>query len=346
MSPNNTSITFERTDVKCDTQYLSTRFGEWMDDDVHNALTARYATDDGVEGDPRHFMYGEVGHVVKRRDQIGIQFEFETGFFLGDAIHDEKLRGEIEARSKTEEYACDLTTYSAVVHGFTAYAASLQSAWPQVEVFLADGRWFFDCTLTVCVFVALEGDQTSGFRWPLVGEDKTPEDLVRALQDTSAVELVKNAYKWSQGDRDAAHSEGWDVFISESDLTPALRIQRDDAAAIFALDAWAVEHIRAQAVAGSALHQKALRIHGAPLLPAATSQETLPPDPENFNHERATFAGVAVDAFIAHTRTEPEDALSDLLCNLRHSSDRNNYDFEAALIRGQKSYEEETLANG
>ena len=184
VSPNNTSITFERTDVKCDTQYLSTRFGEWMDDDVHNALTARYATDDGVEGDPRHFMYGEVGHVVKRRDQIGIQFEFETGFFLGDAIHDEKLRGEIEARSKTEEYACDLTTYSAVVHGFTAYAASLQSAWPQVEVFLADGRWFFDCTLTVCVFVALEGDQTSGFRWPLVGEDKTPEDLVRALQDT------------------------------------------------------------------------------------------------------------------------------------------------------------------
>jgi hypothetical protein len=73
-----------------------------------------------------------------------------------------------------------------------------------------------------------------------------------------------------------------------------------------------------------------------------TIQRQVPPDPEGRNDNRAQWAGEAVDAFIVATGTDEEHVLGDLLADLMHWSDRNNYDFDAALDRARAHYEAET----
>jgi hypothetical protein len=73
-----------------------------------------------------------------------------------------------------------------------------------------------------------------------------------------------------------------------------------------------------------------------------TAKRTLPPDPENQNDDRATWAATALRAFRKATGTDEEDALGDLLADLMHWSDRNNFDFDAALDRARMHYEAET----
>ena len=80
----------------------------------------------------------------------------------------------------------------------------------------------------------------------------------------------------------------------------------------------------------------------APLKEFRTGHK-LPPDPEGMNDKRAAWAGTALAAFMKETGTEDEDALGDLLCDLMHWCDRNNYDFDAALDRARGHYEAETL---
>jgi hypothetical protein len=70
--------------------------------------------------------------------------------------------------------------------------------------------------------------------------------------------------------------------------------------------------------------------------------KTLPHDPHNRNNERADTASEALRQFQLVTGTDDEDALGDLLCNLIHWCDRNNFDFEAALLRARMHYEAET----
>jgi hypothetical protein len=76
---------------------------------------------------------------------------------------------------------------------------------------------------------------------------------------------------------------------------------------------------------------------------------TLPPDPEDFNDERANLAAVALNAYTRnafHDRKDPDAAtfgLRDLLCNLRHWADRNGKDWEAELAAAMDNYQEETL---
>jgi hypothetical protein len=72
------------------------------------------------------------------------------------------------------------------------------------------------------------------------------------------------------------------------------------------------------------------------------SDSTIPPDPDGKNDDRASWAGKAIKAFQAETGTDDEDALSDLLADLMHWADRNNYDFEAAVERARGHYEAET----
>ena len=67
----------------------------------------------------------------------------------------------------------------------------------------------------------------------------------------------------------------------------------------------------------------------------------LPADPEGLNDDRAAWAGTALAAFQLATGAEDEFALGDLLADLMHWADRNNFDFEAALDRGRAHYEEE-----
>lgn len=68
----------------------------------------------------------------------------------------------------------------------------------------------------------------------------------------------------------------------------------------------------------------------------------LPPDPESMNHKRAAWAGTAINAFIAETGTDEENAIGDLLGDLMHWCDRNGYDMDAALERARGHYEAET----
>lgn len=70
--------------------------------------------------------------------------------------------------------------------------------------------------------------------------------------------------------------------------------------------------------------------------------KSLPPDPDGKNDERAEWAAAALRHFQCTTGTDFEDALSDLLCDLMHWCDRNNFDFEAALCRAQGHYTAET----
>ena len=69
----------------------------------------------------------------------------------------------------------------------------------------------------------------------------------------------------------------------------------------------------------------------------------LPPDPDGMNDKRAGWAGAALATFMKVTGTDEEDAVSDLLADLIHWCDRNNYDFAAALDRGRGHYQAETL---
>ena len=72
------------------------------------------------------------------------------------------------------------------------------------------------------------------------------------------------------------------------------------------------------------------------------STNPLPPDPEKMNDRRAQSAGEALKAFMLNTGTDEEDALADLLTNLRHWADRSAYDFENEQARADRNYAEET----
>lgn len=64
---------------------------------------------------------------------------------------------------------------------------------------------------------------------------------------------------------------------------------------------------------------------------------SLPPDPEGINDERARRAASALAKYY-----DKEAAASDLLADLMHWCDRNGSDFDAELARAQWHYDEET----
>ncbi len=76
----------------------------------------------------------------------------------------------------------------------------------------------------------------------------------------------------------------------------------------------------------------------------------VPPDLEGekgMNKKRAAWAGMAITAFIAATRTDREDSLADLLlCDMAHWCDRNGFDMEANIARARRFYHEETCGKG
>ena len=69
---------------------------------------------------------------------------------------------------------------------------------------------------------------------------------------------------------------------------------------------------------------------------------SLPPDPEYMNDNRADWANAAICVFMRETGTDYEDCLCDLLADLLHWSDRHNFDFDAAMERARDHYREET----
>jgi hypothetical protein len=76
--------------------------------------------------------------------------------------------------------------------------------------------------------------------------------------------------------------------------------------------------------------------------PCLRARRQLPPDPEGMNGDRAEWAAAALRHFQCTTGCDYEDSLGDLLGDLMHWSDRNNFDFEAALFRARGHYQAET----
>jgi hypothetical protein len=70
-------------------------------------------------------------------------------------------------------------------------------------------------------------------------------------------------------------------------------------------------------------------------------QKQLPPDPDGMNDDRAAWAGAALATFMHATGTDEENALGDLLTDLMHWADRNNFDMDLALERARGHYEAE-----
>lgn len=68
----------------------------------------------------------------------------------------------------------------------------------------------------------------------------------------------------------------------------------------------------------------------------------LPPDPEGMNDRRAAWADSALASFSADTGSGRDEAIGDLICNLIHWCDRNNFDFDSVLVRARNYYIEET----
>lgn len=61
------------------------------------------------------------------------------------------------------------------------------------------------------------------------------------------------------------------------------------------------------------------------------------------NHDRAAWADAALRRFREVTRSDQEDVLGDLLCDLMHWSLQNRFDFTAALDRARSHYDDELL---
>lgn len=64
------------------------------------------------------------------------------------------------------------------------------------------------------------------------------------------------------------------------------------------------------------------------------------------NLARALTAATALAAFKRATRTDDEDLLPDLLCNLLHYAGQSGIDFDAMLERARSNYEAELEEEG
>jgi hypothetical protein len=87
--------------------------------------------------------------------------------------------------------------------------------------------------------------------------------------------------------------------------------------------------------------------HYEPLLRRSIAESNvtisaLPPDPDGMNDKRSTWAGAAISAFQRATGTDDDSVLCDLLADLMHWADRNDYDFNAFLDESREHYKAET----
>lgn len=69
-------------------------------------------------------------------------------------------------------------------------------------------------------------------------------------------------------------------------------------------------------------------------------------DPEGLNDERIGYAIDVVAEFQRLTRTDHEDAIKDLLCDLRHLCAYVGQDFDALVGISQRNFDAETAGAG
>lgn len=75
---------------------------------------------------------------------------------------------------------------------------------------------------------------------------------------------------------------------------------------------------------------------------AAPGANWYPIDIDGQNEQRGRWAKAALQMFMDQTGVDYGDALGDLICDLLHLSDREPFDFEAALERARGHYAAET----
>jgi len=68
----------------------------------------------------------------------------------------------------------------------------------------------------------------------------------------------------------------------------------------------------------------------------------IPLDPDGMNDQRAAWAEQAIRTFEEATGCDREDALRDLLTNLRHWCDRNGIDYAHESARAETNYQSDT----
>lgn len=62
---------------------------------------------------------------------------------------------------------------------------------------------------------------------------------------------------------------------------------------------------------------------------------------KSMNDRRSAWADEAINTFVDTTQTDREDALSDLLCDMMHWCDRNEFDFSQELEMAESHYDYE-----
>ena len=70
--------------------------------------------------------------------------------------------------------------------------------------------------------------------------------------------------------------------------------------------------------------------------------QTLPADLQDMNAARAAYADAALHLYQGLIKAFDENALTDLLCDLMHWSDRNDISFATELRRARSNYKAET----
>lgn len=70
---------------------------------------------------------------------------------------------------------------------------------------------------------------------------------------------------------------------------------------------------------------------------------SIPFDVDGMNDMRAAWAKAAVRTFMQATGCDYQDTLVDLLCDLMHFADREDFDYDVALGQAREHYWAETL---
>ena len=90
---------------------------------------------------------------------------------------------------------------------------------------------------------------------------------------------------------------------------------------------------------------RAERLAGQPVSVQETLDRVrarLPEDPAADTERRADRGRELLGRYMAATGTDEDAALGDLLADLRHMADRDNYDYELADARGESYHADET----
>jgi len=160
--------------------------------------------------------------------------------------------------------------------------------------------------------------------------DERPEDLMFQSYDGGHPVNEIEVFDANRGSGAVWHDDDMRRRLAASDMLAALELCVDCLTDLARLDD-GTPSISALDQARAAI----AKAKGKPPCRTHTRRRLPPDDPEAINRNRAEWAAAALRHFQCNTGCDYEDSLGDLLGDLMHWSDRNNFDFEAALCRAR-----------